>query len=166
MQSPNKPSPLLLKKKPTATTKPISLVAKHNLKTPTKVSAVNPVTPICQHAFTSRSPVIRSPSITKKFPGKLDNAIDTIPESDMECEETPIAACSSRSKHDELEEDSFAVLHKKKKSNQEPSFLCIQLSPAASLPRIKRTVLDSSTDDFTPVKKKRRFAKDLSISTT
>ena len=167
VQSPNKPSPLLLKKKLTATTKPISLVAKANSKTPTKVSAVKPITPIHQHAFASRSPVIRSPSITDKFPGKLDDAINIIPESDMECEEAPIVACSSHSKSNELEEDSFAVVHNKKKSNQQPSFLCTQLPPAGSPHRTKRTVIDSSTDDdFTPVKKKCRFTKNPSISAT
>ena len=165
--SPNKPSPLLLKKKLTATNNPtISLVAKANLKTPTKVSAVKPITPIRQHAFASRSPVVRSPACAPITDGKLDNAIDTIPESDMECEETPIA-CTSHSKNNELEEDSFAVVHNKKKSNKQPSFLCTQLPPAASPHRTKRKVIDSSTDDdFTPVKKKCRFTKDPSISTT
>ena len=161
VQSPNKPSPLLLKKKLTDTNGPVSLVAKTNLKTRTKVSAVKPITPMGLHSLAARSPTIGSSSY-----GKFDDAIDTIPESDMECEETPIA-CSSHTNNDELEEDSFAALHNKKKSNMQPSFLCTQIAPATSPHRAKRKVIDSSTDDdFTPIKKKCRFTKDPSISTT
>ena len=157
-QSPAKSSPSVSKRK-LASNANISLVAKPNLKTPTKVSAIKPTTAMGLHTFASRSPATGSP-MSVPIIGKSTDDIDTIPESDMESEETPIATVvsDSRVKNDELEDDSFAVLHNKKKKNYQPSFLCTQLPSTPSLHKAKRKEIDSSTDDdFTPVKKRNKF---------
>ena len=162
-QSLSKSSLLNLKKNHGGTS--ISLVAQTNLKTPTKALDVKPITPMGRHALASKSPSIGSPTCVAESPGRFFDAIDTIPESDLECEEIPTAS-GGCVKNNEIEEDSFAVLHNKKKNNHQPSFLCTQL-PSATPPRTKREVIDSSTDDdFTPVKKKRKFDKHSSTDTT
>ena len=167
-QSPSKSSPLHLKKKRGDTS--INLVGQTNLKTPTKTSTVQPGTLVGRHTLALKSPSVGSPVCVAESPGRFDDVIDIIPESDMECEEIPIAtSCGSGGcvKSNETEEDSFAVLHNKKKNIHQPSFLCTQLPPVTSPARTKRKVIDSSTDDdFTPVKKKGKFAKHSSIDTT
>ena len=161
-QLPSKSS-LQLKKKHGGT-----LVAQANLTTPTKTSIIKPTTPMGRHAFASKSPSIGSPMCVAESPGRFDDAIDTIPESDIECEGTPTASGGSDSRvmNNKTEEDSFAVLHNKKKNIHQPSFLCTQIPPATSSARTKRKVVDLSDDDFTPVKKKRKFDKRLSTNST
>ena len=166
-QLPSKSSSLHLKKKHGGAS--VSLVAQPNLTIPTRTSTVKPTTPMGRHAFASKSPSIGSPMCVAESPGRFVDAIDTIPESDMECEEIPTASggSDSRVKNNETEEDSFAVLHNKKKNIHQPSFLCTQFPPVTPPAKTKRKVVDSSTDDdFTPVKKKRKFDKRSSINST
>ena len=160
--------PLLQKKKRHPSDASVSLVAQANiLRTPPNTQKVKPTISKGRHAVALNSPSGQSPLGVVESPGKFDDVIDTIPESDMECEEAPIIIGGSDIRKSRSEQDSFAVIHNKKKKNQEPSFLCTQLPSAMSQPRRKQLVIDSSTDDdFTPVKKKRKLDNHSSTDTS
>ena len=162
-------SPLVLKKKKRhPSNASVSLVAQTSLlRTPPNAQKVKPTISKGRHAFAVNSPSAQSPLVVRESPNKFDDVIDTIPESDMECEETPIITGGSDVRNGKSEQDSFAVVHNKKKNNQQPSFLCTQLPSAAAFPRRKQQVIDSSTDDdFTPVKKKRKLDNHSSVDST